>query len=85
MSSSQPNFHWNSSSALDDEFTSTHGVKRADTHTPAPFTYSLTKRTLDFALASIGILLLLPLLLIVALLIKPNNRTGYLQTTAQRP
>ena len=70
MSSSQPNFHWNSSSALDDEFTSTHGVKRADTHTPAPFIYSLSKRTLDLALASIGILILLPILFITALLIK---------------
>ena len=46
---------------------------KQDTHAPISFTYSLFKRTLDLVLASIGILILSPILLITALLIKAET------------
>ena len=44
-----------------------------DTHPSLSFTYSPAKRTLDLALASIGLFILSPFLLIIALLIKAET------------
>jgi lipopolysaccharide/colanic/teichoic acid biosynthesis glycosyltransferase len=51
---------------------STNYSSKQDTHALS-FTYSLTKRTLDLAVASIGLFILSPFLLIIALLIKAET------------
>jgi lipopolysaccharide/colanic/teichoic acid biosynthesis glycosyltransferase len=51
---------------------STSYSSKQDTHA-FPSTYSLTKRTLDLAVASIGLFILSPFLLIIALLIKAET------------
>jgi lipopolysaccharide/colanic/teichoic acid biosynthesis glycosyltransferase len=70
--------HWTNditdTSSNDDVIVFSSYASKQDTSAPLWFTYySLTKRTLDLAFASIGLFILSPFLLIIALLIKAET------------
>jgi lipopolysaccharide/colanic/teichoic acid biosynthesis glycosyltransferase len=83
MTDTQLNLAPTGASALGADFTSSYEHNDAERlvlengtlagHGRLSFAYSLSKRTLDFALASIGLFVLSPILLIIALLIKAET------------